>query len=186
MFNSSVGLLRFAQDACVLSRENIFKSTVDISKGVGNRTPSGECINFKRLYQLFDDKKNEDDKKKLSLIYDIMKLVQERELKRRKDQSIKVGPSEQEIVFKNKDGIYDNIITEYKTWFFHEQIKTKEYYSRFFELIKEKKNEDNYSKLCKVNDFETMVNERELKRLDIAKKCLNNINNFKKIKKFGI
>ncbi|CAG8782529.1 10019_t:CDS:1, partial [Racocetra fulgida] len=43
------------------------------------------------------------------------------------------------------------------------------YYSRLFELIEEKENEDNYSKPCRVNNFEAMVNERELKRLDIAK-----------------
>ncbi|CAG8694904.1 17851_t:CDS:1, partial [Cetraspora pellucida] len=152
---------------------------------------------YKRLYQLFDDRKNEDhedDEKKLSLIDNIVKLIKERELKRRSiaeecikninflrqtfefypielgDQSIKVGPSEQEVVFENKDGIYDDIITEYESWFFLEQIKTKEYYySRLFELIEEKENEDNYSKLCRVNDFKTIVNERELKRLDIAK-----------------
>ncbi|CAG8846464.1 3406_t:CDS:1, partial [Racocetra persica] len=51
----------------------------------------------------------------------------------------------------------------YESWFFLEQIKTKEYYSRLFELIEEKENKDNYSKLCRVNDFKTMVNERELK-----------------------
>ncbi|CAG8797206.1 36190_t:CDS:1, partial [Gigaspora margarita] len=44
-----------------------------------------------------------------------------------------------------------------------------EYYLTLFELIEEKENEDNYSKLCRVNDFEAMVKERELKRLDIAK-----------------
>ncbi|CAG8475839.1 21535_t:CDS:2, partial [Racocetra persica] len=118
---------------------------------------------------------------------DIMKLVKERELKRRsiaeecikninslrqtfrfypielEDQSIKISPSEQEVVFENKDRIYYDIITEYESWFFLKQIKTKEYYSRLFELIEEKKNEDNYSKFCRLNDFETIVNERELK-----------------------
>ncbi|CAG8524107.1 11163_t:CDS:1, partial [Racocetra fulgida] len=85
------------------------------------------------------------------------------------DKSIKVEPSEKEVVFENKNEICDNIIMEYESWFFLEQIETKGYYSRLFELIEEKENEDNYSKLCKVNDFEVMVNERELKRLDIAK-----------------
>ncbi|CAG8850553.1 10761_t:CDS:1, partial [Racocetra persica] len=85
------------------------------------------------------------------------------------DQSIKVRPSEKEDVFENKEEIYDDIIIEYKSWFFLEHIETEEYYLRLFELIKEKENEDNYSKLCRVNAFETLVNERELKRSDIAK-----------------
>ncbi|CAG8851833.1 19017_t:CDS:2, partial [Gigaspora margarita] len=97
---------------------------------------------YMKLYKLFDDRKNEDnkdDETKFCLIDDIVKMIQERELKRKHIaegyQSIKVGPSEQKL----------------------------------FELIEEKENEDNYSKLCRVNDFETMVKERELKRLDIAK-----------------
>ncbi|CAG8560948.1 12864_t:CDS:2 [Gigaspora margarita] len=134
---------------------------------------------YTKLYKLFDNRKNEDNEDyetKLRLIDDIVKMIQERELKRRhiaercikninflrqkfglyfielEDQSIKVGPSEQKVVFENKEN-YDDIIIEYKSW---------------------------------VNNFEAMVKERELKRLDIAKACLNNINNLKKLKNFGI
>ncbi|CAG8748422.1 27351_t:CDS:1, partial [Racocetra persica] len=171
----------------LILKSEFYDGMIEVYKTWLLNDESNDNEHYKRLYQLFDDRKNENDEKKFSLIDDIVKLVQERELKRRsiaeecikninslrqtfgfypielEDQSIKVRPSEQEIVFKNKDRIYDNIITEYESWFFHEQIKTKEYYSRLFELIKEKENEDNYSKLCRVNDFETMVNERELK-----------------------
>ncbi|CAG8853127.1 33522_t:CDS:2, partial [Gigaspora margarita] len=67
-----------------------------------------------------------------------------------------------------------------------QSIKVGSSEQKLFELIEEKENEDNYSELCRVNDFETIVKERELKRLDIAKACLNNINNLKKLKNFGI
>ncbi|CAG8655819.1 18499_t:CDS:2, partial [Racocetra persica] len=103
----------------------------------------------------------------------IVKMVQERDLERRliaeecikninflrqtfgfypielEDQSIKVGPSEKDDVFENKEEIYDNMIIEYKFWFFLKHIETEENYLRLFELIKEKKNKDNYSKLCR-------------------------------------
>ncbi|CAG8466089.1 25171_t:CDS:2 [Gigaspora margarita] len=105
---------------------------------------------------LRNEENDEDDETKLHLIDDIVKLVQEREFinsMRQKfgfnpielgDQSIKVGSSEKEVVFENKE-IYDNIIMEYESWFFLEQIETKGYYLRLFELIEKKENEDNFA-----------------------------------------
>ncbi|CAG8533180.1 12147_t:CDS:1 [Cetraspora pellucida] len=150
----------------LILKSEFYDDIIEIYKKWLLNEESNDNEYYKRLYQLFDDRKNEDhedDEKKLSLIDDILNLVQKRELKRRSiteecikninslrqtfgfypiklgDQSIKVTPSEQEIIFENKDRIYDNFIMEYKSWFSTNKLKLKNIIQGFLNLLKKRK-----------------------------------------------
>ncbi|CAG8828767.1 21067_t:CDS:1 [Racocetra persica] len=111
-----------------------------------------------------------------------------------KSQSFKFRDSEREVVSvlienydyefqKRESEILDDIIMEFKEWIFREQTETVGYYPRLFEKLKEIEDKDNETKLRGINEFQLLVQERELKRKGLADNYGQNyINLLKKLK----